>query len=261
VQNSVFEVLQAFAASLATDDGLKSQKNKKKRNSPLRPEGAGPLILGMHGSAPLVQQIETKLKSPLCKPLKAWPAREATASAVQRAVEHTNTGKMVCSSQRGARASELPRWIEQPKAALLPSEEASQGAGDAHLGRKVNKPGKTTGRPSKRKRSVPATEAAIEVVEHVNATSETRRQFTQPRHVEGVYVGEELYLRDPESDRVFAAVRDTSGDFIQVGRWLSASKSIDFAIVQSTVEDTQVCSCQMNAQQSSLVALCTGKYL
>jgi hypothetical protein len=55
-----------------------------------------------------------------------------------------------------------------------------------------------------------------------------KRASEQPSHVEGVFVGDELFLRDPLTGKVFSSHRDTQGDLVPVGRWLVESKSIAF---------------------------------
>ena len=50
----------------------------------------------------------------------------------------------------------------------------------------------------------------------------------QPQHVEAVFAAEEMFLRDPQTDRVYSATRDRKGRLVAVGRWQADAQLIKF---------------------------------
>lgn len=70
--------------------------------------------------------------------------------------------------------------------------------------------GKGTQRPAKKRRKAKSDKDETE----------------DPMHVEGVFKGEELYLRDPCTNRVFSSQRSPAGRLVYVGHWDAGSKSV-----------------------------------
>ena len=52
------------------------------------------------------------------------------------------------------------------------------------------------------------------------------RQDAEPAHVDGVFVGGELFLKDPATLRVFSAARDSHGRLQHVGTWDAAKQEV-----------------------------------
>jgi hypothetical protein len=202
------------------------------------PETERNTVPSTEGSIPVVNRTAKKLKATRSDCVEAEQGSGATPAASQHVVERQTSRKSTESAQPTAKASKQPQHVEQAQRASLPLVEAVQSAEVVCLHPKLQEAPRAT-RPQQNLHSKVAARPFVDGKEH--AFYERRSRAPQPKHVEGVFVGAELYLRDPETERVFSAVRDHAGELCQVGRWLRESKTIDFNLVKGKEESNEVC--------------------
>lgn len=122
------------------------------------------------------------------------------------------------------------------------SDPADLQALRSFLGEDVTPPPSVTAIPSRKKRrkalDKPHQAAAqLPPGQPERPVTALKKKPKEPEHVEGVFQGDELYLKDTSTGHVYSSKRNRQGDLVPVGVWDDVSKAILFKPPSATIEE------------------------